>query len=114
VPKHATRLVRPRDRRAIQTQSGVRIELLSAGARHLEAQLFRVKPGAGSEGAYSHRGEEFIYMLAGTLEIWLDELQCQTLHEGDSFWFESTVGHRWHNPSATDAVLLWINTPPTF
>ena len=114
VPKQSNRLVRPRERRAIQTQSGVRIELLTPGARQLEAQLFRVPPGAGSDGSYSHQGEEFIYMMAGTLEIWLDELQCHTLHQGDGFWFESTVGHRWYNPSSEEAVLLWVNTPPTF
>ena len=114
LPKQSNRLVRPRDRRAIQTQSGVRIELLSVGARQLESQLFRVQPGAGSDGSYSHQGEEFIHMMSGTLEIWLDELECHTLHQGDSFWFESTVGHRWYNPSTEEAVLLWINTPPTF
>jgi len=114
LPKQANHLVRPRDRRAIQTQSGVRIEQLSVGARQLESQIFRVPPGAGSDGAYSHQGEEFIYMMTGALEIWLDELQCHTLREGDSFWFESTVGHRWYNPSSEEAVLLWINTPPTF
>ncbi len=114
LPKQSNHLVRPRDRRAIQTQSGVRIELLSIGARQLESQLFRVPPGAGSDGSYSHQGEEFIYMMAGTLEIWLDELQCHTLRVGDGFWFESTLGHRWYNPSSEEAVLLWINTPPTF
>ena len=114
LPKHARRLVRPKDRRAIQTQSGVRIEHLSSGARQLESQLFRVQPGAGSDGSYSHQGEEFIYMISGTLEIWLDELECHTLESGDSFWFESTIGHRWYNPSNDEAVLLWVNTPPTF
>jgi len=114
LPKQSSRLVRPRDRRAIQTQSGVRIELLSIGARQLESQLFRVPPGAGSDGSYSHQGEEFIHMLSGSLEIWLDELECHTLQQGDSFWFESTVGHRWFNPSTEEAILLWINTPPTF
>jgi DNA-binding transcriptional MerR regulator/quercetin dioxygenase-like cupin family protein len=114
VPKHTSRLVRPKERRVIQTESGVRMELLSTGARQLESMRFRVQPGAGSGGAYSHQGEEFIYMMAGTLEIWLDELECHTLREGDSFWFESTVGHRWYNPSTEEAVLLWINTPPTF
>jgi DNA-binding transcriptional MerR regulator/quercetin dioxygenase-like cupin family protein len=114
VPKQSNHLVRPRDRQAIQTQNGVRIELLSIGARQLESQIFRIQPGAGSDGAYSHQGEEFIYMMSGTLEIWLDELECHTLTEGDSFWFESTVGHRWYNPSSEEAVLLWINTPPTF
>lgn len=114
LPKQSNRLVRPRDRRAIQTESGVRIEMLSVGARQLESQLFRVPPGAGSDGAYSHQGEEFIYMLSGMLEIWLDELQSYTLHQGDGFWFESSVGHRWYNPSSETAVLLWVNTPPTF
>jgi DNA-binding transcriptional MerR regulator/quercetin dioxygenase-like cupin family protein len=114
LPKQSSRLVRPKERRAIQTQSGVRIELLSIGARQLESHIFRVKPGAGSDGSYSHQGEEFIYMMSGTLEIWLDELECHTLREGDSFWFESTVGHRWYNPSGEDTVMLWINTPPTF
>ena len=114
LPKRSNHLVRPRDRRAIQTQSGVRIELLSIGARQLESQIFRVPPGAGSDGSYSHQGEEFIYMMSGTVEIWLDELQCYTLTEGDGFWFESTIGHRWYNPSTEEAVLIWINTPPTF
>ncbi len=114
LPKQSNRLVRPRDRRAIQTQSGVRIENLSIGAKQLESHLFHVPPGAGSDGSYSHQGEEFIYMISGKLEIWLDELQCHTLDEGDSFWFESSVGHRWYNPSSETAVLLWVNTPPTF
>ena len=114
LPKHSNRLIRVRDRRAIQTQSGVKMELLSIGARQLESMIFRVQPGAGSDGSYSHQGEEFIYMMSGTLELWLDELECHTLREGDSFWFESTVGHRWYNPSNEEAILLWINTPPTF
>lgn len=113
-PRGRERLVRPADRRVLDVQSGVRMELLSTGATMLQSMLFRVAPLSGSDGAYSHQGEEFIYMMAGTLEVWLDELECFVLHEGDSFWFESTMGHRWFNPSSTEAVLLWINTPPTF
>lgn len=113
-PKGKERLVRPSDRRVLQMHSGVRMEMLSSGATMLQSMLFRVAPLAGSDGAYSHQGEEFIYMLSGTLEVWLDELECFVLHEGDSFWFESTLGHRWFNPGKVDAVLLWINTPPTF
>jgi len=113
-PPHEGRLVGPNDRRVLTVHSGVRMELLSTGAPMLQSMLFRVAPAAGSEGAYSHQGEEFIYMLAGTLEVWLDELQCYVLREGDSFWFPSTHAHRWFNPGDVDAVLLWINTPPTF
>ena len=113
-PVHTGRLVRPNERRVLEVQSGVRMEMLSTGAPSLQSMLFRVAPLAGSDGAYSHEGEEFIYMMAGTLELWLDELHCFLLHAGDSFWFESTHGHRWFNPGETEAALLWINTPPTF
>ena len=113
-PKEQSRLVTAADRRVMDVHPGVRMELLSTGAPMLQSMLFRVAPLAGSDGAYSHQGEEFIYMLSGTLEVWLDELQCYVLRQGDSFWFESTHGHRWFNPSDADAVLLWINTPPTF
>ena len=89
------------------------IELLSIGNKMLEPMLFRVPPKAG-DGSYSHVGEEFIYMLKGTLEIWLGELERHLLRPGDSFWFESNVGHRWFNPSDEDALLVWINTPLTF
>jgi DNA-binding transcriptional MerR regulator len=111
-PKSRERLVRAAERRVIELHSGVRMEMLSSGAAMLQSMLFRVAPLAGSDGAYTHQGEEFIYMLAGTLEVWLDELECFVLHQGDSFWFESTLGHRWFNPAKVDAVLLWVNTPP--
>ena len=113
-PKHHGRLVRPNERRVLDVHPGVRMELLSSGAPMLQSMLFRVAPLAGSDGSYSHQGEEFIYMVSGTLEVWLDELQCFVLQAGDSFWFESTHGHRWFNPGETEAALLWINTPPTF
>ncbi|HEY3884120.1 MAG TPA: MerR family transcriptional regulator [Vicinamibacterales bacterium] len=113
-PAHHGRLVRPNERRVLEVHPGVRMELLSIGAPMLQSMLFRVAPLAGSDGAYSHEGEEFIYMISGTLELWLDELQCFVLQAGDSLWFESTHGHRWFNPGETEAALLWINTPPTF
>jgi DNA-binding transcriptional MerR regulator/quercetin dioxygenase-like cupin family protein len=113
-PRDPGRLVHARDRRVLQTQSGVRMELLSSGTTMLESMLFRVAPGAGSDGSYSHQGEEFIFMLQGTLEIWLDEFERHVLEAGDSFWFESMLAHRWFNPSDTETVLVWINTPPTF
>jgi DNA-binding transcriptional MerR regulator/quercetin dioxygenase-like cupin family protein len=114
LPRHSGRVVRPQEHRVLQTGSGVRMEVLSIGSKMLESMLFRVSPGAGSDGSYAHQGEEFIYMLSGNLEIWLDEIEYHLLHKGDSFWFASSRGHRWTNPSDEEAVLLWVNTPPTF
>lgn len=113
-PTHHGRLVKPNERRVLEVHPGVRMEVLSVGAPMLQSMMFRVAPLAGSDGTYSHQGEEFIHMVSGTLEIWLDELHCYVLQAGDSLWFESTQGHRWFNPGDTEAALLWINTPPTF
>lgn len=115
LPRKSSRIIRPNNRRVLRTESGVAMELLSEGTRMLQSMLFRLPPGSGSDGAYSHAGEEFICMLKGSLEIWLDELERNVLHEGDAFWFESSRGHRWFNPSRDqEAVLIWVNTPPTF
>lgn len=114
LPQKSGRLIRPAERRSLRTESGVAMELLSIGSKMLECMLFRVPPKSGSDGSYSHAGEEFIYMLAGELEIWLDETESHSLRAGDSFWFESNLGHRWFNSSSEEAVLIWVNTPPTF
>lgn len=114
VPKQPERIVRPGKRQSIQTQSGVLMELLSTGTKMLETMLMRVPPGAGSDGAYTHQGEDWIYMLKGDLEIWLDEAECYVLHENESFWFESNRGHRWYNPTKKEVLMIWVNTPPTF
>jgi quercetin dioxygenase-like cupin family protein len=115
LPAKSSRIIKPNKRRVLQTETGVAMELLSTGTKMLQSMLFRIPPGTGSDGAYSHAGEEFIYMLHGTLELWLDELERNILHRGDSFWFESNRGHRWFNPSEKEeTLLLWVNTPITF
>jgi uncharacterized cupin superfamily protein len=81
------------------------MELLSASI------LIRVPPGTGSDGAYMHQGEDFLYMLEGTIEIWLDEIECHVRKHGDSFWFERNLGHRRFNPTNTQAAVLWAIRP---
>jgi len=114
LPVQSSRVIQPRNRKSLETKSGVRMELLSTGTKMLESMLIRVPPGTGSDGVYMHQGEDFLYMLQGTLEVWLDEVECHVLKEGDSFWFESNRGHRWFNPTNKPTEILWVNTPPTF
>jgi excisionase family DNA binding protein len=108
------RLVRPRDRRVLEPQPGVRMEHIACGDTVMDPSIFRIAPGAASGGSYHHEGEEFIYMLRGTLEVWLDELERYTLEARDCLYFKSTQSHRWQNLGDKEAVLLWVNTPPTF
>ncbi len=96
------------------TSSGVAVQVLAEGRNQMECNRFQLAPGASSEGAYQHEGEEFIHMLSGSLEIILDGDKFFELHAGDSFYFESRRPHSWRNSSSGETVLIWINTPATF
>ncbi len=93
---------------------GIRIEQLAEGRCAMDCQRFALSPGAGSQGQYSHEGEEFIHVLSGRFEITLDGRERYRLGAGDSMYFKSSSLHAWVNPGPAVAVLLWINTPPTF
>jgi DNA-binding transcriptional MerR regulator/mannose-6-phosphate isomerase-like protein (cupin superfamily) len=108
------RLVRPEHRKILETEAGVRMELLAWGNTAMEPHLFRVRPGGGSGESYTHEGEEFLHVLRGEFEIWLNESEHYRLRSGDSLYFESSTPHRWKNPGRTESWLLWVNTPPTF
>ena len=108
------RLVRPSERKILETTPDVRMELLAWGNTAMEPHLFRVKPGGGSGESYSHEGEEFLHVLRGDFEIWLNKTEHYQLKPGDSLYFESSTPHRWKNPGRKEAWVLWINTPPTF
>jgi DNA-binding transcriptional MerR regulator/quercetin dioxygenase-like cupin family protein len=112
--KKPRKLVCPKDRRQLSNEPGVHIELLSLGTHMMEPHLYRLAPGTSSGGSYHHQGEEFIYVLSGCCELWLDEVEHYRIEKGDSLYFSSTQAHRWSVPGDQEAVLLWINTPPTF
>ena len=110
------RLVRADERRVLRLGfDDVRIEQLARGAQQLEPQLFVLAPGATSDGAYAHEGEEFIYLLSGAATVWVGDGETYALERaGDALSFPSTIPHRWRNDARGETRLLWINTPPTF
>jgi DNA-binding transcriptional MerR regulator len=110
----AQHLVRPSQRKILETSPNVRMELLAWGNTAMEPHLFRVKPGGGSGESYSHEGEEFLHVLRGEFELWLHNKGHYHLKAGDSLYFESSTPHRWKNPGRAEAWVLWVNTPPTF
>ncbi len=108
------KLVRPEQRKSLSNEPGINIELLAEGERTMEPHMFHIAPGASSGGSYHHEGEEFLYVLSGSCEFWLDEVEHYRLEPGDSLYFSSQQTHRWSNVGDVEVVLLWINTPPTF
>lgn len=109
-----TKLVKADARQAFEPSgTGVRIEQLTHGPAQMEAQCFTLEPGASSEGAYAHQGEEMIYVLEGSAEFFLDENEHYHVEAGDCLYFSSSQFHRWENQSNQQTRLLWVNTTPT-
>ena len=90
-------------------------ELLATNVSSKQMQpLYKiVKPGAGSEGTYQHKGEEMGIVLEGSLELTVDD-QIWDLEPGDAFYFRSSRKHGYRNKGTTIARLIWVITPPTF
>jgi DNA-binding transcriptional MerR regulator/quercetin dioxygenase-like cupin family protein len=110
-PDHRS-LLHPAERRRYIADAGrVLIEDLIADAGALEAQRIEIHPGGGSGEAYTHPGEEFIYVLTGCLTFLIDETEHYRLTEGDSLYFLSQRRHRWWNDGEVTATVLWINVP---
>ncbi len=68
-----------------------------------------IEPGGstGEELFTIERGEQVGLVLAGTLELWIDD-KSFTLHPGDSFRYHSKAPHRWRNPGSERAEVIWV------
>ena len=108
-------VVRAGARRTLHYKSGIVDELLTPTLdRALEVLRCVFPPGAksGSE-PYAHQGEEAGFVLNGQLDMWIDG-EYVRLNQGDSFAFPSDIPHRYENPGRTEAVVIWVITPPSF
>jgi quercetin dioxygenase-like cupin family protein len=83
---------------------------LTPGAENKHLKAFRVKIDAmrDHEGvSYNHEGEEFVYVLAGTIEVVVGE-HVNTLAAGESLHFNSGIQHLLRNIGETDAELIVV------
>lgn len=109
-------LVRPAMRRSLNLPAkGITKQLLTPDLTgSLQMLLITVAPGGSSgEDRYSHAGEECGYLLRGQLRLWAGSGEY-LLNPGDSFRFQSTLPHRFANPSDSDAEVVWVTTPPFY
>ena len=106
-------LVRSEGRPVMQWDNGVRFEEMASGEKVMDPSYIEVPPGAGSEGFYSHNGEEFIYIISGTLYVELKDQGSYELEPGDTLYFPSTTPHRWW-ADEKPVEAIYVNTPPTF
>ena len=59
--------------------------------------------------SYPHEGEEFVLVLKGVLNLWVDHVEYQ-LNVGDCAHYNSMLPHKWINKTPSTVQLLAINT----
>lgn len=77
----------------------------------LQLTVQHLLPGAEQTRLLAHDGEEFVYVLEGTLELIFED-RTYTLQQGELAAFPSMRGHRYRNVGDTIARSLWVGTPP--
>jgi transcriptional regulator with XRE-family HTH domain len=89
-------------------------QLVPSGPQYfMQVNVHVISKGGGSNEPISHRGQEFGYVLSGALELSVNGNRVE-LSEGDSFYFDSSLGHSYRNIGNSQAKVVWVNTPPTF
>ena len=85
----------------------------NAQKKDMEPILLVLAPGGRSEADMPHVGEEFGYVLAGSVQLTVGE-RAWKARKGDSFSFAPDARHWLENIGKTEASVLWVSTPPTF
>jgi transcriptional regulator with XRE-family HTH domain len=57
-----------------------------------------------------HPGEEFLYVLDGSIAFYTEFYEPVTLAAGDSVYYDSDMGHACVSVSEEDATILWVST----
>lgn len=79
----------------------------------MEPILITLRPGCASVKDMPHEGEEFGYVIKGSVILHLGKKEYAA-KKGDSFYYESNKVHYLENRSAEDAEVVWVASPPTF
>ena len=96
-------------------EAGVTIRWLVTNAQRnaLEPILVTLAPGASTEADDPHEGEEFGYVLSGTVTLVCGD-QKRKVRRGDAFYFHPTGVHYLTNTGKSEGKVLWVSTPPSF
>jgi len=62
------------------------------------------------DGWGRHDGEEFLYVLTGTVLLYTEFYEPVDMRRGDSAYYDATMGHNVISTSEEDATILWVTS----
>lgn len=99
----------------IDGELGNKIEWIIPNAQKniMEPIKLTLKAGGSTYPDNPHEGEEFGYVLSGSITIMLGKRQIK-VKKGESFYFQPDSTHYVKASEKTGATLLWVSSPPSF
>lgn len=85
----------------------------NAQKNEMEPILLTLEPHGTSHEMVSHLGEEFGYVLKGTVTLVRDNKKYK-LKAKDTFYMNGKKSHYLYNHGNSEALVLWVTTPPMF
>lgn len=100
--------------RAADTHGSQVARLLTSGGPDaaLKAHHYRIAPGDAQQEWFQHRGEDFIYVVGGSLIVEFADGQSTSLEAGDAMHHRGETAHRWIQTGASPAEVVIVNNIP--
>lgn len=99
----------------VDVKDGVIVKWVVPNAQSNEMEPIHItlKPNGVSQELSPHEGEEFGYVLEGSIKMCSDGKK-QVIKKGQTFYLKGTQTHYFVNENKQTAQFLWICTPPLF
>jgi transcriptional regulator with XRE-family HTH domain len=106
-------IVRADERQAVHLgDERLSIYMLSTGRHAMMPVVSVYAEGGGMADRVRHDGEEFVYVLSGTVELSFGDSTSYILRAGDSAHYRADVPHLFRNAGRGVAKFLGVTTPP--
>ena len=108
------KLVRKNERtsfvRNTSNQETILESLITKGDSRMWAGIIDMPAGTDSGDYYYHGGEEFVFVLEGSITFYLEQVGSYVLEVGDTLYYPNEIGHRWKNHTKSSAKFLIVST----
>jgi len=103
----------PDDRVQVEGWGPSQFELLVPGSTNnlMDPILMELKPGEALEEMGPHAGEQFGYVMKGSLTVRVNKKKFRVPRRS-CFYFRSDVEYQFSNNTKGAVSLLWVTTPP--
>jgi transcriptional regulator with XRE-family HTH domain len=94
----------------------ISFKLLGASIEGRSMQVMKETYPSGSdtgEEMLTHNGEEAGVVVSGEIELTVDG-ESRVLKEGEGYYFDCRLPHRFRNASKKECVIVSANNPPSF